>query len=375
MKKRNLALLLTVCMIGGILSGCSGNSGSSSSGSDAEESQTSESGAGYHFNIIVQSFQSTYWQAAVTGIDQASEEYGVSVDCTGPNSESDIADQVNMLNNAINSEPDGIAIAPCDQNAVFDSLQSALDKNIPVICFDSGVENAPEGSVYCTIASDNYASEEIAGENLYEGLKDTIAAADSAVRIGEVNQESTSESISNRGLGFIDKFASLAIADGYTVAVTGNDYFVNNCNVETTDEGEADIIIEVGVPTQTTVELCSTVASNIMNKSDTIAIFGSNQTAAEGILTANTNLSVLGDTPGESIVAVGFDAGATIKEAIRSGTMYGAITQSPVEMGYLTVETLYKIAEGEEVEDISTDCYWYDADNMDDEEIAPNLYD
>lgn len=358
-------------MLGTALTGCGEEKASKTESDDKEITKDED----YNFNIIVQSFQSTYWQAAVTGIDQASEEYGVSVDCTGPNSESDIADQVNMLNNAINSNPDGIAIAPCDQNAVFDSLETALEKEIPIICFDSGVENAPEGSVYCTIASDNYASGEIAGENLYEGLKDTLARAESAVRIGEVNQESTSESISNRGLGFIDKFSELAVADGYTVAVTGNDFFINNCNVEMTDESEADIIIEVGVPTQTTVELCSTVASNIMNKPDTIAIFGSNQTAAEGILTANQNLSVLGNIPGEDIIAVGFDAGATIKDAVRSGIMYGAITQSPVEMGYLTVETLYKIAQGEEVKDISTDCYWYDADNMDEDEIAPNLYD
>ena len=46
---------------------------------------------------------------------------------TGPNAESDIADQVNMLNNAINKNPDGIALAACDQNSVLDSLQSALD--------------------------------------------------------------------------------------------------------------------------------------------------------------------------------------------------------------------------------------------------------
>lgn len=371
MKKRTLSLLITICMTGAVLAGCGTDN---SQDTDQKKGQT-KADEDYHFNIIVQSFQSTYWQAAVKGIDQASEELGVTVDCTGPNSESDIADQVNMLNNAINSEPEGVAIAPCDQNAVYDSLEMAAEKEIPVICFDSGVENAPDNSVYCTIASDNYASGEIAGENMYEGLQDVIAQVDEAVRIGEVNQESTSESISNRGLGFIDKFSELAINDGYKVAVTGNDFFINNCNVEMVSESEADIIIEVGVPTQTTVELCSTVASNIMNKPDTIAIFGSNQTAAEGILTANQNLSILGSVPGEDIIAVGFDAGATIKDAVRSGVMYGAITQSPVEMGYLTVETLYKIANGEQVKDISTDCYWYDADNMDDDEIAPNLYD
>ena len=154
MKKKSLSLLLAICMLGTALTGCGEEKAPKTESDDKEITKDED----YNFNIIVQSFQSTYWQAAVTGIDQASEEYGVSVDCTGPNSESDIADQVNMLNNAINSNPDGIAIAPCDQNAVFDSLETALEKEIPIICFDSGVENAPEGSVYCTIASDNYAS-------------------------------------------------------------------------------------------------------------------------------------------------------------------------------------------------------------------------
>lgn len=95
----------------------------------------------------------------------------------------------------------------------------------------------------------------------------------------------------------------------------------------------------------------------------------------KGILTADANLSVLGNDPNQSVVAVGFDAGTTIKAAVRDGSLYGAITQSPVEMGEKTVEMLYKIAEGGEVKDITTSCYWYDADNMDDAEIAPNLYD
>ena len=53
---------------------------------------------------------------------------GVKCNTTGPNAESDIADQVNMLNNAINKAPDGIALAACDQSSVLKSLQNALDK-------------------------------------------------------------------------------------------------------------------------------------------------------------------------------------------------------------------------------------------------------
>lgn len=369
MKKKSVALLLSACMLAAMLSGCGG-------GDKNASSKQPKDGEDYHFNIIVQSYQSTYWQAAIAGIEEAEQRLGVKVDCTGPNSESDIADQVNMFNNAINGEPDGIAIAPCDQKSVYQSLTTAVDKEVPVICFDSGVEDAPDGSVYCTIASDNYASGELAAENLYPGLKEKIESTEGPVRVGEINQESTSESISNRGLGFIDKFGELAKKDGYKIAVIGNDFFVKKAQIENmVSEAEADIIIEVAVPAQTTVELCATEASNILNKPDTIAVFGSNQVAAEGILTADSNLSVLGNDPMTTIVAVGFDAGATIKNAVRDGKMYGAITQSPLEMGTKTVETLYKIAKGEKVKDITTACYWYDAENMDDAEIAPNLYD
>jgi ribose transport system substrate-binding protein len=331
----------------------------------------------YTFEIIVKSYQSSYWQAAVKGIDQEKEALGVTANSNGPNAESDIADQVQMLNDAINKKPDGIGLAACDQSAVLDALQAAKDAGIPVVLFDSGVPDAPEGSVYSTIATDNYGAGATAAENLYAALADKIAAADeegSVVRIGEVNQEATSESITSRGLGFIDKFTELATADGHGVAVTGNEYYVNNC-ADAGDESNACVIIDVAVPAQTTVELCATEASNILNKDDIIGIFGSNQVAAEGILTANGNLGVLGSDPETSVLAAGFDAGSTIKAAVADGTMYGAVTQSPLAMGITTVDVLTQIANGEEVTDVPTEGYWYNAETMDSDEIAPNLYD
>ncbi|MDO5422113.1 MAG: substrate-binding domain-containing protein [Eubacteriales bacterium] len=363
MKKKLLALVVSASMIAAM--GCVGF---------AEEEAEVTANEEYTFEIIVKSYQSSYWQAAVQGINSEAEAVGVKVNATGPNAESDIADQVNMLNNAINNNPDGIGLAACDQEAVLEALALAQEKGIPVVCFDSGVANAPEGSVYSTIATDNYAAGATAAENLYAALKDKIAAADGVVRIGEVNQEATSESITSRGLGFIDKFTELAAADGHTVAVTGNEYYVNNC-ADAGDEASANIIIDVAVPAQTTVELCATEASNILNKADTIGIFGSNQVAAEGILTANGNLGVLGSDPETSILAAGFDAGSTIKAAIADGTMFGAVTQSPLAMGIKTVDVLTQIANGEEVTDLPTDGYWYDSTNMDSDEIAPNLYD
>ena len=371
MKKKVLAVLLGGCMVVGMLAGCGSNGGDTKTTDGDTKTEGSGDSKGYHFEVVVKSFQSSYWQAAVQGINQACDELGVTANTTGPNSESDIADQVNMLNNAINKDPDGIALAACDQNSVLGPLKTALEKKIPVVCFDSGVPDAPEGSVYATVVTDNEQAGGIAAEHIYEAIKDRIG--NGQVRVGEVNQDATSANISERGMGFINKFIELAKADGKTVAVVGNDFYVNQVK-DNGDQASADVVLEVAVPAQTTVALCATEASNIMNKDDTIAMFGSNQVSAEGVLTANQNLNKLG-TDDDKIVAAGFDAGSVIKAAVKDGTLLGAVTQSPLMQGKISIETLAKICDGESVEDVTTDGYWYDSTNMDDEDISPNLYD
>lgn len=370
-EKESFSSLLGGCMVVGMLAGCGSKADDTKKADGDTKTDGSGDSKGYHFEVVVKSFQSSYWQAAVQGINQACDELGVTANTTGPNAESDIADQVNMLNNAINKNPDGIALAACDQNSVLDSLQSALDKKIPVVCFDSGVPDAPEGSVYATVVTDNEQAGGIAAEHIYEAIKDRIG--NGQVRVGEVNQDATSANISERGMGFINKFIELAKADGKTVAVVGNDFYVNQVK-DNGDQASADVVLEVAVPAQTTVELCATEASNIMNKDDTITMFGSNQVSAEGVLTANQNLNKLG-TDDDKIVAAGFDAGSVIKAAVKDGTLLGAVTQSPLMQGKISIETLAKICDGESVEDVTTDGYWYDSTNMDDEDISPNLYD
>lgn len=160
MKKKIVEVLLGDCMGAGLLAGCGGGNDTASMEVDAAVSEDSASGNSYHFEVVVKSCQATYWHAAMEGIDAAIEELGVTVNTTEPNAESDIADQVNMLNNAISQQPDGIALVARDQSAVLDSLQDALD--------------------------------------------------------------ATPANISGRGMGFIKTIKELIEADGKTVAVTGN---------------------------------------------------------------------------------------------------------------------------------------------------------
>lgn len=388
MKRKLLACMTCCTMLATMLIGCGNTEQTTATTSESTETATevsettseetgeaTTSGAGdseLSFEIVSKGFQHQYWQAVLKGSQQKAEELGVTINFIGPNSESDIADQVQMLNNAVNAKPNAIGLAALDATACLDAIQGAVDENIPIIGFDSGVPDAPEGSVLATCATDNYAAGELAAEKTYEAIKDRIDSATSPVRIGSMSQDSTSDSQIKRGLGFINKMAELVIASGKTVELQGNDRFVQEADYESTEGGE--VIIEVLVPAQVTSELSAIDCQTLLNKSDTIAIYGSNQHSGEAMVTANSNLNLFG-TGEDKVIGVAFDSGAVIKAAVADGTFLGAVTQAPVAMGEALVEQLYNAATGQPVSDVDTGCQWYTADNMDDAEIAQNLYD
>ena len=388
MKKKVLSVLLSTAMVATMFAGCGSKKDEAAStdstkddaatedtadeGDKAEDSGDAAPAGDMHFEIVSKGFQHAYWQAVKKGADNKAKELGVTINFVGPNTESDIADQVQMLNNAINASPSAIGFAALDTQAALDAIQTAMDSGIPIIGFDSGVSGAPDGAVLANASTDNYAAGEMAAEKTYEAIKDTIANASGTVRIGVLSQDATSESVGNRGLGFIDKMGELCIAAGKTVNVEGNQKFIADSKVEKT-EG-ANVIIEVAVPATVDASLSKTDCETLLNKDDTIAIYGSNQHSGEAMVSANETLQKFGTGEGK-VVGVAFDSGAVIKAAVADGTFLGAITQAPVAMGEKLVELMVAAANGESVADTDTGCQWYTAENMESEEIAQNLYD
>ena len=141
MKKKVLAVLLGGCMVVGMLAGCGSKADDTKKADGDTKTEGSGDSKGYHFEVVVKSFQSSYWQAAVQGINQACDELGVTANTTGPNAESDIADQVNMLNNAINKDPDGIALAACDQNSVIETTSRLVESQQSIFMKQSKTES------------------------------------------------------------------------------------------------------------------------------------------------------------------------------------------------------------------------------------------
>lgn len=373
MKKSKLfAGFLAISMVALQLAACgsSGSSGSSAAPADskAESSQSADSaaapasGEAVKINMIAKGFQHQFWKAVEQGAMKAGKEFGVEVAFQGPDNESAIAQQVEYLDAAIAQKPAAICLAALDTQASLSSIQNAMDAGIPIIGFDSGVPDAPEGAIKANASTNNSEAGKLAADEMYKLISDKISSADGTVRIGVVAQESNSQSIVERTKGFVDEMVAKIGAD--KVSVEGHDSLKN-------EKAGAKVIIDVGIPAEVKDADAAAVASALLEKSDLIAIYGSNEFAANAIITANEGLEKIG---ADKVIAVGFDAGSKQLQAIRDGLFAGSVTQDPVQIGYKAVELAVKASKGESVSDVDTGALWYNKDNMEDPSIAPCLY-
>ena len=361
-KIKKCMLGLTVLLLSTALVGC-GNEASTTAGNAGDKMKV---------EVIAKGFQHDFWRAVEAGAMNAAREFDVEVTFVGPSSETAIAEQVEMLNSAINRRPSAIALAALDTNASVDAITKAYSNGIPIIGFDSGVPGAPSGTIAANAATDNYAAGELAAENAYEAIKDQFAgSASGALRIGVVSQEVNSLSIYERTAGFVDKMELLLSEDGNVgaeyVSIIGHTRFSNGIG-----ENGAKAIIEVRVPAEVTDSAGRTEAQTLLNKQDLITIFGSNEFGANAIINANSGLSQ--GRIGNDVIAVGFDSGVLQQDAVRSGQFYGSVTQNPVSIGFESVRLAVAAAKGESVADVDTGAEWYNQDNIDSADIQALLY-
>ncbi|MBC5624062.1 ABC transporter substrate-binding protein [Clostridium sp. NSJ-49] len=374
--KKIVSLAVTIALVGS-LAGCGSSNSSGSSGTSEGGDTSTSSGDKPYVAVVSKGFQHQFWQVVKKGADQAAADLGVTITFEGPASESDINDQVNMINSALSKKPSALALAALDTQAVSSQLAEAQKQGIPVVGFDSGVPGAPEGQVAANAATDNYNAATIPADKLLE--VETIvekikgATAASPVAIGVVSQDATSASLIDRTKGFIDRAFEKCeeLVGAGNVEVVGHDSY----NKKAT--GEAIVKIVVNVPPTTSATDVQNSAQAVLATENLIAIYGSNQGGVDGILAASNDGSDFNKENGKykDIVAVGFDSGKGQKTAVEKGWFLGSVTQDPYQIGYQAVALAVKAMNGEEVSDVDTGAKWYNQSNFNDEDINQLLYD
>ncbi|MDI9349290.1 MAG: ABC transporter substrate-binding protein [Candidatus Symbiobacter sp.] len=283
--------------------------------------------------LISKGFQHQFWQAVKQGAEQAAKDYKVKITFEGPESETMVDKQIDMLTAALAKKPAALGFAALDSKAAIPLLKKAQAAKIPVIAFDSGVDS---DIPLATATTNNLAAAALAADKMAEliGGKGDVAV---------VAHDQTSRTGIDRTKGFVDqikaKHPNIRVV---SVQVGGGDHLKS---------------------TEITKAL---IQANPQLK----GIFGTNEGSAIGVVNGVKESKKTG------IVIVGYDSGKTQKEAIMSGLMAGAITQNPVGIGYKTVEAAVKALKGEKIDKvIDTGFYWYDKTNMKDAKIAAVLYD
>ena len=389
MKKRLISILMVALACAFVFAACAPaaeapSESASTEASTAPEASTeasteaSEPAASGDITVelVAKGFQHQFWQVVKEGAEAAGQELGVAINFQGPPSESDIQAQVDMLNSALSKNPSAICLAALDTGSVTSQLTDAAAAGIPVIGFDSGVPDAPEGQVKATAATDNAAA---AGLAATEMMKDSAfaekvkaATPDNPVRVAVLSQDATSTSVTQRTQGFIDTFKAAAeeiFPD--QVAVEGHDLYKQ-------DSAQTPaVIISVHIAPTTDAADLKNIGSAALQEENLIGVFCSNEGSVTGFLNATNDGADLDRENGtyKDLTVAGFDAGKTQKTAVRNGWFLGSVTQDPYQIGYQAVDLAVKAAKGETVADVDTGAKWYNASNIDDEDIAKLVYD
>ncbi|MEG1991402.1 MAG: substrate-binding domain-containing protein, partial [Christensenella sp.] len=241
-----------------------------------EASEAAKPAGDLSVELVAKGFQHQFWQVVKEGAEAAGKDLNAKINFQGPPSESDIQAQVDMLNSALSKQPSAICLAALATDSVTQQLTDAKAAGIPVVGFDSGVPDAPAGSIVATASTDNKAA---AGLAATEMMKDTAfadkvkaATPEKPVRIAVLSQDATSTSVTQRTQGFIDTFKAAAEATfPEQVSVEGHDLYVAK------SAKTPAVIISVHIAPTTDAADLKNIGSAALQEENLIGVFCSNE--------------------------------------------------------------------------------------------------
>ncbi len=327
-----LALSLTACTTSTPTTTTAPSKAASASATTASDSGSLPKGDGTKtIYLVSKGFQHRFWQAVKEGAVQAGTEYGYKVEFVGPDDETKVTQQLDQLKTALQSKPVAIGFAALDSGAAAPVLEQIKAAKIPVVAFDSGVES---DIPLTTVQTDNKAA-------AAEAAKQLAKLVNNKGTVGLICHDQTSQTGKQRCDGFQEWMKTNA--PGIKVL-------------------PPQVAGEVGLA-------ANTAKAMIQANSDIVGIYGTNEAAATGAVQGKA------ESGKKDIAVVGFDSGKTQIAAIKDGTEAGAITQSPVKMGYQTVVAAIKAINGQTLPKVIDSGFaWYDKTNIDAAEIKANLY-
>lgn len=313
--------------------GCGVESSAPVSNNSANGSQ----GKKLRIAVIPKGTTHEFWKSVHAGAKQAADELGdVEIIFQGPASERDVTGQIGKVRAMIVNQVDGIILAPNHSGSLVKAVKEANTAKIPVVIFDSALEEGPEIVSY--VATDNENGGRLAAQRLAELLGDKG-------NVILLRYLKGSESTEMREKGFLDE-----IAKHPDIKVLSENQF-----------GDA------------TTESAKAKTSQLLLKFKDEGIdgfFAVCESNCNGALRALEDAKLAG-----KVKYIAFDPSTQLIEGLKNETVHGIVLQDPVRMGYLSVKTLVASIRGEQVEKrVATGEHVATKDNMDSEEFQKLLH-
>jgi len=265
--------------------------------------------------VIPKCTSSQFWETVEEGAREAAGRLGVEVRWEGPLAETEIAEQNKIIENMINLDVGGIALAPLNPKAMRKTVETAVAAGIPVVIFDSAVDGDAHTSF---VASDNELGGRLAAEHMI-GL---LGPQEAELIVFRYVQGTASTEA--RAQGFIDAVREAGmkvVADPY--------------------------------PEDGSVAGCKKTASNTLErfirdeKLQLGGVFCCNDRSSMGAVAALDDIRKSGIQV--DVRCIGFDFPPKLVDALTAGQIDALMAQDPRGMGALAVETLVKHLHGETV--------------------------
>lgn len=232
----------------------------------------------------------SFWDLIRKGAETAAKKDNIELrysnDPEAPN-------QANLVQSAIDSGVDGIAVTLAKPDAMAPAIKAAIDKGIPVVAFNSGFDNFKQMGVQEYFGQDEKLAGVAAGERLTK---------DGAQNVICVIQEQGQVALESRCAG---------VAQGF--------------------KGKTEIL-NVNSKDMPSVEATITAKLQQDRSIDHVVALG-----APIALTAVQSAS----NAGSSAKIVTFDTNAALVDAIKGGQVQWAVDQQPFLQGYLAIDGLW----------------------------------
>jgi len=243
--------------------------------------------------------------------------------------------QTPILNAVVQSAPDAIMMAPNDRKGMIAPIQAAIDAGVPVLCVDTTIDAEIQLG---DVATDNVEGGHLAARGLAEQI-------DATGKVFVVNVKPGISTTDQREQGFREALET----EFSEIEYLGQEYCDDDANIA-----------------------AQVTSARLQSDPDLAGIFGTNLFAAQGAAAAVREKGLQG-----KVKIVGFDAGPTQVQDLRSEVVDLLIAQHPGDIGEIAIQLLHDyLTSGEPLDprEFVTGATIVTRDNIEDPEVARYLY-